>query len=313
MRLLLSTRLVLFTIALFQLFLSVTYCQFIPSARTTIETTTTERPLPPISSVVPIVTTRTTIAPRPAISHTSTTTTLSTLQPPSSISRNTVAISATTTTTTTRQAVSSIERPSSIVRSSSTSIVTRSSTTSASSSLTTSVTSSISSAPSANSINFLKEPTDTTPILIGSIVGGIDYGLSDFPQQRKPTLVTNKHVSPTLPKLNEQGNYYRDDYNYYGHHQGDYGMQPSQHGAYGYPQQHPEYYEDGGYYYDNNPEMTSTAYSPPPIHQFYNSQEYFVNNNMGHPSLYQQQNAYKPDDIETPVIITDGRQSKVMK
>jgi hypothetical protein len=120
-------------------------------------------------------------------------------------------------------------------------------------------------------------------------------------------------VSPTLPKLNEQGNYYRDDYNYYGHHQGDYGMQPSQHGAYGYPQQHPEYYEDDGYYYDNNPQMTSTAYSPPPIHQFYNPQEYFVNNNMGHPSLHQQQNAYKPDDIETPVIITDGRQSKVMK
>lgn len=126
--------------------------------------------------------------------------------------------------------------------------------------------------------------------------------------------MTNKHASPTLPKLNEQGNYYRDDYNYYGYHQGDYGMQSSQHGAYGYPQQHPEYYEDGGYYYNSNPEMTSTtAYSPPPIQQFYNPQEYFANNNVGHPSVHQQQNAYKPDDMESPVIITDNRQSKVMK
>lgn len=149
-----------------------------------------------------------------------------------------------------------------------------------------------------------------------------DYGLGDFPQHRNPapavpTMATaNNPISPTLPRLNEQGNYYNDDYNHYGYRQDDYGMQPSPQGGYYYPQGHHQqqgYYEDGGYYYDNNSGMApNTAYSSPPhAQQPYNSQDYAMANNMEHSPAHQQpQNLYKPDDVAFPVGTTGGVQQK---
>ncbi|KAI8049807.1 uncharacterized protein B0P05DRAFT_563471 [Gilbertella persicaria] len=139
-----------------------------------------------------------------------------------------------------------------------------------------------------------------------------DYGLGDFPHQRTsgpaPPMVmnNNKPVSPTLPRLNEQGNYYQDDAYGYSNHHGvhyvdnnmDYGMQPQQQHYY-YPQQ--EYYDDGGYYYDSN--TSGTAYSPQapmqhnssPMHSGVVAGQQYMMNNSNVPTL-PQHNVYKPDE-----------------
>lgn len=134
-----------------------------------------------------------------------------------------------------------------------------------------------------------------------------DYGLGDFQQKSAPIM---KPISPTIPRLNEQGNYYHDSYQHYGYPQEDYGVQNQHHGGYYYsqPQQQSEYYDDGGYYYDNSADGTPTAaYSSPPTGQSYNAQGYVVNTNMGYPPINQQQNTYKPDDTASPVsTIIDG-------
>lgn len=126
-----------------------------------------------------------------------------------------------------------------------------------------------------------------------------DYGLGDFPHHRNPVtsppVPVAKPVSPTIPRLNEQGNYY-DDGNYGGHYgyqdnNMDYGMQQQQ--GYYYPQQHQqqEYYDDGQYYYDNN---STTLYNPvsPMQHQ---QQGYVMNNNVPQQDVYN-----KPDDVVVP-------------
>lgn len=146
-----------------------------------------------------------------------------------------------------------------------------------------------------------------------------DYGLGDFPHHRAPVagaavaapVVANnvKPVSPTIPRLNDQGNYYADDgyshYNNAGYAENgmDYGMQQQQqqHGGYYYPQQQQqqqEYYDDGGYYYDSN--TSATAYSSvPPMQQNtpVMQQGYVMNNNMPQ----QHQDVYKPDDAAPPM------------
>jgi hypothetical protein len=151
-----------------------------------------------------------------------------------------------------------------------------------------------------------------------------DYGLGDFPHQRTtpaaavPVVANNgKPVSPTIPRLNDQGNYYNDDgYNHYNNtgyadNGMDYGMQQQQqqqqHGGYYYPQQQQEYYDDGGYYYDSN--TSATAYSSvPPMQQHMHAggvagqQGYVMNNTIPQ----QQQDIYKPDDIGSPTSHHQG-------
>lgn len=150
-----------------------------------------------------------------------------------------------------------------------------------------------------------------------------DYGLGDFPHHRPspvpaaaaaatavPMSMNNaKPVSPTIPRLNDQGNYYADD-GYGGHYGGgydnnmDYGMQQQPQGYY-YPeqQQQQQYYDDGSYYYDSN--TSATAYSNAPMQQHSpnmhaagiapGQQPYMMNN------MPPQQNYYKPDDVGPPV------------
>lgn len=152
-----------------------------------------------------------------------------------------------------------------------------------------------------------------------------DYGLGDFPHHRTaavaaPVVANNtKPVSPTIPRLNDQGNYYADD-GYAGHYGGgytdnnmDYGMQ-QQHGGYYYPQQQQqqEYYDDGNYYYDNN--TSATAYSSvPPMQQhspaMHNNvvpggQQGYVMGNV--PPPQPQHDIYKPDDIGSPINNSAG-------
>lgn len=138
-----------------------------------------------------------------------------------------------------------------------------------------------------------------------------DYGLGDFPHHRPAVAaatMANKPVSPTIPRLNDQGNYYADD-GYGGHYQGgyvdnnmDYGMQQPQ--GYYYPDQQQQYYDDGGYYYDSN---TSATYSNAPMQQHspamhaagvvpMQQQTYNIP-----PQQQQQQGIYKPDEIGAPV------------
>lgn len=155
-----------------------------------------------------------------------------------------------------------------------------------------------------------------------------DYGLGDFPHHRTPAvaapvIASSKPMSPTLPRLNEQGNYYNEDPNYgrYGYqdNQGydnnmyqdnnmDYGMQPQQ--GYYYPtqqqqphhqQQQQEYYDDSGYYYDSN--ASGTAYSsvaPMQQHQPQLQQAYMMNNSTPQHSMVSQ-DVYKPDEVSAPV------------
>ncbi|KAG1149576.1 hypothetical protein G6F37_008928 [Rhizopus arrhizus] len=359
----------LFTIALFQLLSLKVDCQVLPSIRdplssaessadaitatktattTTVAATTTE-----VASSVVTTTAVTTTNPPPASSVPTTTTTVSTLQP--SIPASSSAVPSSTTTTTTIAASSSVQPSSSSVQPSSSSrISTTSSATSSSGSLTNSRSSTTSAVPSATPSKANEPSSNTTPTIVGSVVGGVvglaliggliafisrrggctkkrgrnnksgfeDYGLGDFPQHRNPAptvpamATANNPVSPTLPRLNEQGNYYNDDYNHYGYRQDDYGMQPSPQGGYYYPQGHHQqqgYYEDGGYYYDNNSGMApNTAYSSPPhAQQPYNSQDYAIANNMEHSPAHQQpQNLYKPDDVASPVGTTGGVQQK---
>lgn len=139
-----------------------------------------------------------------------------------------------------------------------------------------------------------------------------DYGLGDFPHHRTPAVappvISNKPVSPTIPRMNDQGNYYNEDPNYghysYQDNNVDYGMQPQQ--GYYYPQQQQhqpqqEYYDDGGYYYDSN--TSATAYSSvPPMqqHQSQAQQGYAVNNVPQQHNMVPQ-DVYKPDEVGTPV------------
>ncbi|KAI8386944.1 hypothetical protein BD560DRAFT_383310 [Blakeslea trispora] len=220
----------------------------------------------------------------------------------------------------------------------------------------TSSSSTTSAASSPTQTGTVSDPKpSTTPIIIGSVVGGVvglallggviacinrrggctkrqkkkndfeDYGLGDFPHQHKANMndasagagmataggvtgaamaMNNKAMSPTVPRLNDQGNYYQDDaygYNNYGNYYDssmDYSMQPQQQqGGYYYnPQQ--EYYDDSNaYYYDNS--TSTTAYSPQqPMHHAnpipYSgvAGQHQYNANAHVP----QQNVHKPDD-----------------
>lgn len=138
-----------------------------------------------------------------------------------------------------------------------------------------------------------------------------DYGLGDFPHQRTPAvappMVSNtKPVSPTIPRMNEQGNYYNEDPNYghYGYQDNsmDYGMQPQQ--GYYYPQQQQqqqqEYYDDGGYYYDSNTSGTAYSSAPPPMHQQQPQQGYAMANVPQHLNTAPQ-DVYKPDEVGSPI------------
>lgn len=147
-----------------------------------------------------------------------------------------------------------------------------------------------------------------------------DYGLGDFPHHRTPVIAApvlpSKPISPTLPRLNDQGNYYNEDPNYghYGYQDNnmDYGMQPQQGYYYAQQQQQPqhqqqqEYYDDSGYYYDSN--TSATAYSSvapmQPQHQSQHQpqlqQAYMMNNAPTQHSMTSQ-DVYKPDEVGSPV------------
>ncbi|GAA5799459.1 hypothetical protein HPULCUR_004874 [Helicostylum pulchrum] len=144
-----------------------------------------------------------------------------------------------------------------------------------------------------------------------------DYGLGDFPHHRTPVVAApvlpSKSISPTLPRLNDQGNYYNEDPNYghYGYQDNnmDYGMQPQQGYYYAQQQQQPqhqqqqEYYDDSGYYYDSN--TSATAYSSvapmQPQHQPQPQQAYMMNNVSAQQHSMTPQDVYKPDEVGSPV------------
>ncbi|CEP13572.1 hypothetical protein [Parasitella parasitica] len=289
---------------------------------TAVRTTTTNAPSSTVAPV-PSSTTVSTLAPVPSSSS---------VVPPS------IASSTTTTTTTTTTAASSTVAPSasSLQSTSATPSPTIASSSSTSSSTSTTPSASASPKPKDN-------PTNNTPLIVGCVVGGVvgialiggilacinrrggctkrrdnkksdfeDYGLGDFPHHRATTAVANntKPVSPTLPRLNDQGNYYANE-NYGGHYSGayvdnnmDYGMQQQQSGYY-YPQQtqQQEYYDDGNYYYDNT---SATAYSSmPPMHSpaMHNNaipggQQGYAMGNI--PPSQSQHDMYKPDDVGSP-------------
>ncbi|CAO3619939.1 unnamed protein product [Mucor hiemalis] len=286
--------------------------QVVEPPTTTVKPSPSPSSKPPVSSIVP-----------PTSQVIPPSTSLSTLQP---------------------SVPSSIPVPSSVVPSSSppppsttlSSTTTPPPSSTASSTTSSSVTSS-SASPSTTSAP-PPPPTNNTPIIVGSVVGGVvglaliggvlacinrrggctkrrdtkksefeDYGLGDFPHHRTQMaapVIANKPVSPTLPRLNDQGNYYNEDPNYarYGYQDNnvDYGMQPQQ--GYYYPQQHQqqEYYDDGGYYYDSN--TSATAYSNVSPMQPHTQQGYVMNNNVPQThNMVPQQDVYKPDDVGAPV------------
>lgn len=286
-------------------------------------TTTAATTKPPVTTSAKPPTT-TTVAP-PTTPPVPSSTTLSTLQPPSSIVSVPSVVPSSVAPPPTTQAPITTPPPSSTA-----------------SSTTSSVATSSSSAPSPT-----KSPNDNTPnntpIIVGSVVGGVvglaliggilacinrrggctkrrdnkksdfeDYGLGDFPHHRTQMaapVMANKPVSPTLPRLNDQGNYYNEDPNYgrYGYQDNnmDYGMQPQQ--GYYYPQQHQqqEYYDDGGYYYDSN--TSATAYSNVSPMQQHSQQGYMMNNNIPQThNMVPQQDVYKPDDVGAPVNTGSG-------
>lgn len=95
-----------------------------------------------------------------------------------------------------------------------------------------------------------------------------DFGLaeSDFPQQQgRPTTMM---ASPTLPRLNDQGNYYAAATA--GPHQAYYDNPAAQQQQQGYyyadQQQQHGYGGYDGYYYDTSTAVSST---PPPAGQYY--------------------------------------------
>lgn len=151
-----------------------------------------------------------------------------------------------------------------------------------------------------------------------------DYGLGDFPHHR-PTpamaaaaVPVAKPVSPTIPRMNDQGNYYNEDPSYGGQYATgypdnmDYGMQQQQQGYY-YPQQHDQggYYDEQGYYYENgnNSAAMSSAYSsmPPPMHQG----QGYVMNNANYSPVPANQEVHKPDeyrpDQTRPAVVQQNK------
>ncbi|KAI8644933.1 hypothetical protein BD408DRAFT_441264 [Parasitella parasitica] len=304
--------------------------------------------VPPVSKTTTtgIVSASTTNSPTPTVIPVPSSTTISTLAPipsSSSIVPSSIA-SSTTTTTTTAVATTTVAPVTSSLQSSS---ATPSSTITSSSSTasTSSNTPSASASPKPD-----EGPTNNTPLIVGCVVGGVvgialiggiltcinrrggctkrrdnkksdfeDYGLGDFPPHRTTAAVTSntKPVSPTLPRLNDQGNYYADE-SYGGHYPGgyvdnnvDYGMQQQQNGYYypQQPQQQNEYYDDGNYYYDNT---SATVYSSvPPVHSpaihntaIHNTakpggQQGYAMGNV--PPNQSQHDIYKPDDIGSPI------------
>ncbi|KAI7899784.1 uncharacterized protein BX663DRAFT_182854 [Cokeromyces recurvatus] len=142
-----------------------------------------------------------------------------------------------------------------------------------------------------------------------------DYGLGDFPHNKSTmasaaaaatsaaTAATSTTAAPTIPRLNEHGNYYQntaptDDYYYQGngnYMDNGYSMQQPHQYYYNQPY-HQDYYDDS-YYYDNASGMGYSAQMQPqsssPIMQ------HTTNMPMATPlpPPHQQQNIYKPDDI----------------
>ncbi|KAI9279095.1 hypothetical protein BY458DRAFT_503106 [Sporodiniella umbellata] len=331
MKLKASTLLLLLTITIIQL-ISKVACQLpdplnpLPNTESVSSTsilptqTTTVNPTKPTT---PITTSDTSVVTTPDI--TSSPSSQSTIQP--SVPESSTTIPSSSSQTTTPSSTPSSTHPSS----SSVLPTTQPNTTSkpTTSSKTAQPSSSSTSQPNQ------KSPLNTTPIIVGSVVGGIafialivgilafisrrggctkradrnkksdfdDYGLADFPTHRNPAQEANPatahNVSPTIPRLNEQGNYYNDNYNNYNYPQDEYAIQSQQHGGYYYPQQNHQqgYYENEGYYYDGSPGMNSNGGYPLQSHmqQTYNPQSYGVDNGANYVST--QQNIHKPDDI----------------
>ncbi|KAI9268737.1 hypothetical protein BY458DRAFT_533848 [Sporodiniella umbellata] len=339
MKLRFSMQLALFSVTLFQsLFLSIdcqklTEDQVLPS-----DTPKTVPPIVPETTTftLPTTTPRPPVIPRPpTTTPTIATTTLSTLHPPGS-TINTVVVPSGVTTTPPFVLSSSVRPSSSSATTSSTATSSSSSTNSpiASSSSTSSTSSSASISPTLTPVN--KGDSSDTPTIVGAVVGGIvgialiggilacisrkggctkkrkerrkkpdfeEYGLGDSQTQKTAPMI-QKPPPPTIPRLNDQGNYYQDNYQSYNYPQEDYNAHNQQQGGYYYPQlqhqyQHqPDYYNDGGYYYDHNVEAASpTMYSNSPTNQHYSPQGYATNNSSGgYPSMYQHQSNSKPDD-----------------
>ncbi|KAI9015713.1 hypothetical protein CLU79DRAFT_847858 [Phycomyces nitens] len=151
-----------------------------------------------------------------------------------------------------------------------------------------------------------KEEKSNTPAIIGGVVGGVvglaligglitflnrrggctsrsekpksdfkDFEMAenDFPQRRAPTgglqglaPVTG---SPTVPQLNDQGNFY-NDHNGYNQNYSNVQPQGVQDGYYydNYPQTQ-GYYTDGRYYYENSSNSPNTGYVPQQNYQQY--------------------------------------------
>ncbi|KAI9308482.1 hypothetical protein BJ944DRAFT_260131 [Cunninghamella echinulata] len=142
-----------------------------------------------------------------------------------------------------------------------------------------------------------------------------DFGLAerDFPHHRSPPTtkatagmasgagVAAGVVSPTIPRLNDQGNYYNDPNNQHYMQQG----YDQYHDGYYYPQDGGAgsgYYDENGYYYDGTTAVHSNSYEPmsPP------QQNYHPNMNMMAntaplpplPNANHQNEIYKPDSIK---------------
>lgn len=109
-------------------------------------------------------------------------------------------------------------------------------------------------------------------------------------------------ASPTIPRLNDQGNYYNDQL--YMQQQQGYDQYHDGNGGYYYPQDGSAaggYYDENGYYYDNSA-MHSNAggYDPmSPPQQNYHTNMNMMGNNAPLPPLPNTTNeVYKPDSIK---------------
>ncbi|CAO3623043.1 unnamed protein product [Cunninghamella blakesleeana] len=148
-----------------------------------------------------------------------------------------------------------------------------------------------------------------------------DFGLAerDFPHHRSPpvskstalaagavvgggsALAANTMASPTIPRLNDQGNYYNDQI-YMQQQQGGYD-QYHDGGNYYYAQDgsavNGGYYDENGYYYDNSTAVNSNmGYDPisPPQQNYHPN---MMSNNSPLPPLPNTTNeVYKPDSIK---------------
>lgn len=135
-----------------------------------------------------------------------------------------------------------------------------------------------------------------------------DYGLADtdFPHNHTPAMqnmtTTPNVVSPTIPRLNEQGNFYtKEDQQYMAPYQMSepYPGSPEHQPYYYQGQQQPVhdggYYDENGYYYESTsphqPQVVAADYYP--IQQQQQQQQYYPQTDQ----YYANVNYYKPDQV----------------